>query len=409
MIATLLVGMLCVYLLSFTVMFLAISRRLGGEKMGTDAFAMGNLVLGTAYVLQLLEGPAGWSWMSVVNHSFTLGALVAYGVGGARFFGRRTPLLPLLLAVGVGYALLQCVVQWAWGSVARYALLSAACALCFAAMVAALLVGMRTFARDLRGEMLLFAVLIGGICVLNLIKLAKLLAGGLPALNMDARFQMVFYVYMCSLATIIPPSIIWLVLRRLTDTLRGNAARDPLTQLLNRRGLTEALDAHFRRPHPGARLLLIDVDHFKRINDRHGHQAGDAVLCAVADVLRGAVRRDDLVCRMGGEEFAAVCPGADDATALQVAERVRQAIASAVMLQVPGGEPVRCTVTVGVSGSFDDQASLACAMQAADAALYRGKHAGRNRVEREVPGPGCATDTARTCVPAQLAAAASPS
>src|SRR5690606_4854102 len=106
------------------------------------------------------------------------------------------------------------VVQWAWGSVARYALLSAACALCFAAMVAALLVGMRTFARDLRGEMLLFAVLIGGICVLNLIKLAKLLAGGLPALNMDARFQMVFYVYMCSLATIIPPSIVWLVLRR---------------------------------------------------------------------------------------------------------------------------------------------------------------------------------------------------
>ncbi|MDH7453931.1 GGDEF domain-containing protein [Luteimonas composti] len=387
MIANLLVGMLCVYLLSFTVMFLLISRRLGGEKMGTDAFAVGNLALGSAYVLQLLEGPAGWSAMSVANHSLTLCALAAYSVGGARFFGRRTPLLWPLVAVGTGYALLQLAMHWAWGPVARYALLSATCALCFAAMVVVLVAGMRTFARDLRGEMLVFAALIGGICILNAMKLAKLLAGGLPALDMDGRFQMIFYVYMCSLATIIPPSIVWLVLRRLTDTLRGNAARDPLTRLLNRRGLTEALDAHFRRADACARLLLIDVDHFKRINDRHGHQAGDAVLCAVADVLRGAVRKDDLVCRMGGEEFAAVCPGADDATALQVAERIRHAIASAAMLQVAGGETVRCTVTVGVSGSFDDQVTLARAMQAADAALYRGKRGGRNRVERDASAP----------------------
>mgnify|MGYP006964487333 CR=1 FL=1 len=82
MIATLLVGMLCVYLLSFTVMFLLIGRRLQGGKMGTDAFAVGNLLLGSAYVLQLLEGPPGWSAMSVANHALTLCALLAYGVGG---------------------------------------------------------------------------------------------------------------------------------------------------------------------------------------------------------------------------------------------------------------------------------------------------------------------------------------
>lgn len=382
MIATLLVGMLCVYLLSFTVMFLLISRRLGGEKMGTDAFAVGNLALGTAYVLQLLEGPAGWSWMSVVNHSLTLCAVLAYSVGGLRFFGRRTPLLAPLLAVGLGYATVQFVVDWAWGPVARYALLSATCALCFAGMVVVLLAGLRTFARDLRGEALLFAGLIAGICVLNLIKLGKLLDGGLAALGMDGQFQMVFYVYMCSLATIIPPFIVWLVLRRLTDRLRDMAARDPLTQLLNRRGLTEALDACLRSPDAGARLLLVDVDHFKRINDGHGHQAGDAALCTIADALRGAVRRDDLVARMGGEEFAAVCPGADAATAAQVAERIRSAVGSTIVLQAPGGEAVRCTVTVGVSGHFRDDASLARAMQVADAALYRGKHAGRDRVEQ---------------------------
>ncbi|NYZ62951.1 GGDEF domain-containing protein [Luteimonas sp. SJ-16] len=380
MIATLLVGMLCVYLLSFAVMFLLIGRRLGAGKMGMDAFAVGNLALGIAYVLQLLEGPAGWSWMGVVNHSLTLCALLAYSVGGLRFFGRQAPLLWPLAALALGYALVQITVEWALGPVARYVVLAAMCALCFAGMVVVLLAGLRTFARDLRGEVLLFATLISGICVLNVLKLVKLLAGGLPALGMDDQFQVVFYVYMCSLATVIPPFIVWVVLRRLTDKLRDMAARDPLTQLLNRRGLTEALDARLRRPNAGARLLLIDVDHFKHVNDRYGHHAGDAVLCAIVDVLRGAVGTDDLLCRMGGEEFAAVCPGADAATALRLAEHIRIAVASTVLLQV-AGEAVRCTVTVGISRCFDDDASLVGAMQDADAALYRGKNAGRNRVE----------------------------
>lgn len=395
MIATLLVGMLCVYLLSFTVMFLLISRRLRGEKMGMDAFAVGNLTLGMAYVLQLLEGPAGWSWMSVLNHSLTLCSLLAYCVGGARFFGRSTRLLVPLIGIGLGYAAVQLLVHWIGGPVARYALLAGTCALCFAVMVGVLIYGVRTFARDLRGEVLLFAVLIGGICVLNAIKLVKLLGGGLAALNMDGQFQMVFYVYMCSLATILPPSIVWLVLRRLTDALRDMAARDPLTQLLNRRGLGDALVARFRRPGTTARLLLIDVDHFKRINDTFGHHAGDAVLCGVADALRGAVRKDDLVCRLGGEEFAAICLDADDAAAQRLAERVRAAIEDKAMLHGPRYAGLRCTVTVGVSDSFADAAALDHAMQAADAALYRGKKAGRNRVEWALPlvsaAPGSAT------------------
>lgn len=381
MIATLLIGMLCVYLLSFTVMFLLISRRLGREKMGTDAFAVGNLALGAAYALQLMEGPAGWSWMSVLNHALTLGALLAYSVGGLRFFGRPTPLLWPLVALGLGYAVVQVLVEWLWGPVARYALLAAACAVWFAGMVVVLLAGMRTFARDLRAEALLFAVLIGGIGVLNVIKLAKLLSGGLAVLTMAGQFQVVFYVYMCSLATIIPPFIVWLVLRRLTDTLRDMAARDPLTQLLNRRGLTEALDARLRRPNTGARVLLIDVDHFKHVNDRHGHSAGDAVLCAIGEVLRRAMRTEDLVSRMGGEEFAVVCMGADEAAAGHLAERIRHAVASAVLLRAPDGEAVHCSVTIGISGYFDAASTLGRALQDADAALYRGKRAGRDRVE----------------------------
>ena len=382
MIATLLVGMLCVYLLSFTVMFQLISRRLQDEKMGMDVFALANLMLGCAYVLQLLEGPPGWSWNSLVNHTLTLCSLLAYCVGGARFFGHATPLGKPLLCLAVGYSLLQLLVNWAFGPVARYVLLAGTCSVTFISMVLMLLHGMRSFGKDLRGEMALFAGLISGICVLNLIKLSKLLDGGFEALNMDGRFSMVFYLYMCSLATILPPSIVWLVLRRLTDRLRNMAAVDPLTQLLNRRGLSTALDRLFQRAGRNARLLLVDVDHFKRINDTYGHQVGDAVLCGVADALRASVRKDDLICRLGGEEFAVICVGADDKVALRVAERVRGSIEQKTMLHGMHYAGLRCTVTIGISDSFTSEAGLGHAMQQADAALYRGKHTGRNRIEQ---------------------------
>jgi len=381
MISTLLVGMLCVHLLCFAVMFLLISRRLEGDRMGMEVFALGNLMLGGAYVLQLLEGTQGWGWMSVTNHMLTLCAPVAYCVGGLRFFGRSAPLLRPLLAVALGYVALQGLAQALWGPVGRYALLAATCAVLFAGMVLVLLRGMRSFARDLRGEMVLFVCLISGISVLNAMKFAKLLGGGLEALRMDSQFQMVFYVYMCSLATILPPLIVWLVLRRMSDALRATAARDPLTQLLNRRGLDAALNTHFRRGAGTAHLLLIDIDHFKRINDTHGHHVGDAVLCGVADALRGAVRKGDLVCRLGGEEFAAICLESDDASALQVAERVRSAIEQKSMSQGARRNGVHCTVTIGVSHGFIGEASLEQAMRQADVALYRGKSAGRNRIE----------------------------
>jgi diguanylate cyclase (GGDEF)-like protein len=210
----------------------------------------------------------------------------------------------------------------------------------------------------------------------------KVLDGGLEALHMGSHFQMVFYIYMSSLATVVPPSIVWLVLRRLTDDLSRMAARDPMTQLLNRRGLSEALDRYFNlRQAAPAFLMLLDVDHFKRINDTHGHQIGDAVLCRVAEVLRTTVRRGDLTARIGGEEFVAICTGSDGAGVLQLAERVRKAVENQTIEISGADEPLRCTVTIGVSGDFASLPALDGAMRAADAALYRGKAAGRNRVE----------------------------
>lgn len=380
--ATFIVGMLCVHLLCFGAMFLLISTRLHGRKMGMDVFALGHLMLGSAYVLQLLGGPPGWSLMSVVNHTLTLGTPVVYWVGAMRFFDRPAPLWRPLIALALAYTVAQVLVQWGLGPVARYAMLSGMSALLFLAMTVAVVYGARSFARDLRVEMLLFAVLISGICVLNAAKFMQVLSGGLPALDMGNRFQMVFYAYMSFLATVLAPLIIWLLLRRLTDELRAAAVRDPLTRLLNRRGLTEGLQAHFRSRTAGpAQLLVADIDHFKRINDTHGHGAGDAVLCHVADRLRGTVRQGDLACRMGGEEFVVLCLDTEGAGAMRLAERLRAAIES---MEVPvdgSQETIRCTVTIGVSHAFVGADALDRAMQQADAALYRGKAAGRNRVE----------------------------
>lgn len=382
MVATILVGMLCAHLLCFSAIFLLFSQRMQGKKMGMDVFALGNLLLGVAYALQLAEKGSAWSPVSVLNHTLTLAAPMAYWLGAMRFFGVAVPLWRPLMAFAVAYGAAQVLVQWSLGPVARYALLSGTAAVLFLGMVFTVVYGVRTFAKDLQLEMVFFALLISGICALNAVKFWKILEGGLAALQMDSHFQLVFYIYMSSLATVLPPALIWLVLRRLTDELRDIAARDPMTQLLNRRGLTDALQRYFssRRAVP-AYLLVLDVDHFKRINDSYGHPAGDALLCQVAKLLRSTVRSGDLASRIGGEEFVAICLDTDAQGTMELAERLRAAVEAQALWLAGIEHPLRCTVTIGLSPPFQDAKALDEAMRQADEALYRGKAAGRNRVE----------------------------
>lgn len=382
MVTTVVIGMLCAHLLCFSLMFLLISRRLHGKKMGMDVFALGNLMLGLAYVLQLFGGHANESVMSIVNHMLTLCAPVTYVLGGLRFFDYPIRIWRPLLATAAGYTAVQILVQVLLGTEARHALLAGSCAALFLAMtVAALYVG-TTLASDLRVEMGVFAVLIGGICALNAAKLLMILSGGLQALDYDTSFQKLFYLYMSFLGTVLPPCLVWLVLRRLTDELRQMATSDPLTCLLNRRGLLESLDAHFRSRTAGpANLLIVDIDHFKRINDTHGHKVGDLALCHVAQVIKATARQGDLICRLGGEEFAVISLHTGKAGTLALAERMRAAIEHSEVPGVGADQPLRCTVTIGISDGFSSTQALDEAMQQADAALYRGKSCGRNRIE----------------------------
>ncbi|MBI5258773.1 MAG: diguanylate cyclase [Burkholderiales bacterium] len=155
--------------------------------------------------------------------------------------------------------------------------------------------------------------------------------------------------------------------------LREQALRDPLTGLQNRRALAQRFEGETARP---LALALLDVDHFKRINDNAGHAAGDAVLCALAQRLLAGLRRGDEVYRFGGEEFALLLPGADAAGAQRRLDRLREEVAATPLTEAWGA----ITFSAGVAEAGRHGDTLDALVGAADAAMYRAKEDGRNRV-----------------------------
>jgi diguanylate cyclase (GGDEF)-like protein len=170
-------------------------------------------------------------------------------------------------------------------------------------------------------------------------------------------------------------------IRAAHDKLEHLSATDALTGLANRRHLMEVLESEEKR---GARhnhafaLLMIDVDHFKKFNDAHGHQAGDAALTRLGTVLRESIRDVDKAGRYGGEEFAIILPETPVAAALTVAERIRTRMAGE-KLKV-GKEEVSVTLSIGVAEAPSHGQTAAEIIAVADAALYDAKKKGRNRV-----------------------------
>jgi diguanylate cyclase (GGDEF)-like protein len=169
---------------------------------------------------------------------------------------------------------------------------------------------------------------------------------------------------------------------RITKARLAEEARtDGGTGLLNRRAFDAAFGAEFRRSiRYGRRLavLMIDLDHFKRLNDQYGHAFGDEVLRTVASTLRANLRESDVLARYGGEEFVALLPETDSAAARVVGEKLREAIATRVFHD--RGTEVRCTASVGAAVFPEIPAtSEADLLSRADAALYEAKRAGRDR------------------------------
>jgi diguanylate cyclase (GGDEF)-like protein len=169
--------------------------------------------------------------------------------------------------------------------------------------------------------------------------------------------------------------------RRLLAALRGQANTDARTGLANSRALDQALENELagRRDGDSLAVLMLDLDHFKDFNDRHGHPAGDEALRTFAGVLRACVRDGDVAARYGGEEFAVVLPGVDPAIAFTIAERIRIRTESTVISLAPGMSD-RITVSIGIAMAPTQGHERVALLRLADEALYRAKENGRNRV-----------------------------
>ena len=223
--------------------------------------------------------------------------------------------------------------------------------------------------------------------VLNLIRSGAMLIGSLRASVLSPIETATFLAYIAA-ALGLAFGFFWMTTAELSAELEYMASTDPLTRVYNRRVFRDWCEKELARTYRSGTtfsILVIDVDHFKRINDRFGHRAGDLVLCAVVEQMQDSVRGIDVLGRWGGEEFVALLPGAGEEAALIVAHRVRRNVEKLRLARIlcDGGYPIDAdglTVSVGMASHRGETDRIEDMLDRADCALYRAKAEGRNRV-----------------------------
>jgi len=214
--------------------------------------------------------------------------------------------------------------------------------------------------------------------------IAALMNGSEPNPALIAVYTQINFLAMPALYTAVGLFVVFILASDLAEVMREAAVSDQLTGLLNRRGLGEAgakAYATARRTGRPVSVIMTDIDHFKDINDSFGHIIGDQAISHFAAVLQASRRNEDVVARVGGEEFAMILPGADIEESLEIASGLCEAL-SATPLRLEDAV-VEMTASFGVATLSDTDTCLSDAIARADSALYQSKEKGRNRVDLE--------------------------
>ncbi len=357
---------------------------------GMRGFGTGSVAFGTGYLLRVILGFDSGATIGLVADVCMIFAVLCLTTAMVQFSGSAPIGRRRILVATLVYGITALSATLLWQGVGRHAVLNLTLGAAYALLALLSFRAVPTEGPALRVPLRMLTVLLVIIAAATAVRGVAAMRYGLEPLFTGPAAR-AYYAYSLVFSTVLGPIVLWMVFVRLNTRLNELATHDPLTGLLNRAGLDEAVQRHFAaRPPVPLVLMVVDVDHFKRINDLHGHAAGDHMLRSVAQALKSQLRGSDFIARWGGEEFL-VCHGHGTDPEARVADRLRQAIET-LTHRLPDGRPLHCTASIGVSLPIEQREQWEHAARAADDALYEAKRRGRNQVviasrQASVSGP----------------------
>lgn len=335
------------------------------------------LVSPLAFVLFALRGRVP-DWASIVVANFLLLISITMLIQALRRYNDLRDLREWM-AVNLGVNLVGIIAMtYFWPSIeGRTSLVSLQVTALFLLGVFSVWRGSETITNPERMVAVFFAA---GVLIM-LLRLGYYADTQITDLFESSITQSIVFTYASLMPVIATSGFLLMCGQRLNKDLSRLATLDPLTEVFNRRTMAElankAIAASKRHGRPLS-VLLLDIDHFKRINDEFGHESGDIALCRFVELVREVLRGSDVIARMGGEEFVLILPDTDQSSAVVLAERIRQHLESADF--TVSGWPVSIRASIGVSALGPEVNNLESLLREADHAMYEAKRTGRNRV-----------------------------
>lgn len=347
---------------------------------GTLYWAIGLALHSASYTLYSLRDTISAVASIVLANVLLSAALALFAEGIFQFQNRRPPRWLIWTPVAIVAAVFSLAIDAAKFRVVAGTVI-------FALQSALVLVALIQKRRETAGvSQYILASALALVLAMFLMRLLTVMGMSAAAISLTAPSSVQSLTFLSAIASLILFSIGFLMMTKEQADERNLllAYQDELTRLSNRRSILGALAQHAALAARGSRpvtILMIDIDHFKRVNDTYGHLMGDEVLRMVANCIRARLRTQDLAGRYGGEEFLVILPNTGIDGGRHLAETLRQTVA-AIPINSPGGQRLEVTISAGVhEASVAENPSVETLIGAADKALYRAKENGRNRVE----------------------------